>query len=266
MDNELIAMHADVITNSRHDLLDPGLLLARDGSMEIYYAPFDYVNESAEVVIVGITPGKTQMKAALEEARRQLTLGRTHEEVRKAAKEAAGFAGSLRPNLVALLDKIGLASALGLPSCAELFTTNRSRLHTCSISTFPTFVDGKDYRGTPRPLKSNLLRQQIRSHFVPMVQRLSRASFVPLGPVPTEVLSWLTSEGVLSKSQVLEGLPHPSGANAERISYFLGNKSRGDLSAKTDPVRLDIARESLVRQVQRHFANPALTEIQNRSL
>lgn len=30
--------------------------------MEIYYAPFQYINERAKVVIVGITPGLHQMK------------------------------------------------------------------------------------------------------------------------------------------------------------------------------------------------------------
>ena len=37
-------------------------------------------------------------------------------------------------------------------------------------------------------------------------------------------------------------MPHPSGANAERISYFLGRKPRERLSAKTDPHKLDGAR------------------------
>ena len=30
--------------------------------LELYYAPFEYVNEHAKVVIVGITPGLQQMK------------------------------------------------------------------------------------------------------------------------------------------------------------------------------------------------------------
>lgn len=40
-------------------------------------------------------------------------------------------------------------------------------------------------------------------------------------------------------------IPHPSGANAERIAYLLGQKPRDRLSAKTDPTRLDAARASL---------------------
>lgn len=42
---------------------------------------------------------------------------------------------------------------------------------------------------------------------------------------------------------------HPSGANAERIAYFLGRKSRSALSAKTNPDKLDRAREEMIRKV-----------------
>jgi len=45
------------------------------------------------------------------------------------------------------------------------------------------------------------------------------------------------------------GLPHPSGANAERIAFFLERKRREDLSAKVDPVKLVAARTALVEKV-----------------
>lgn len=57
--------------------------------------------------------------------------------------------------------------------------------------------------------------------------------------------------GVIQRERVLEGLPHPSGSNAERIAYFLGRKNRGALSSKTNPEKLDRAREVLRRQVAR---------------
>jgi hypothetical protein len=44
-------------------------------------------------------------------------------------------------------------------------------------------------------------------------------------------------------------LPHPSGANAERIAYFLGRKAKGDLSAKTSPGKLDEAKAQLIKRV-----------------
>jgi hypothetical protein len=67
--------------------------------------------------------------------------------------------------------------------------------------------------------------------------------------VVTDALAWLSTQGVLDPSRVLSGLPHPSGANAERIAYFLGRKSRASLSAKTDPDKLDAARERVMKAV-----------------
>jgi hypothetical protein len=48
---------------------------------------------------------------------------------------------------------------------------------------------------------------------------------------------------------VLAGLPHPSGANAERISYFLGRKSKEALSSKTNATKIDEAKLVLLKQL-----------------
>jgi len=45
--------------------------------------------------------------------------------------------------------------------------------------------------------------------------------FKPLGPKVAQVFEMLIKQGVLDSNQILFGLPHPSGANAERIAYFL---------------------------------------------
>jgi hypothetical protein len=44
-------------------------------------------------------------------------------------------------------------------------------------------------------------------------------------------------------------LPHPSGANGERIAYFTGRKPRAQLSSRTNALSLDVALESLRAQV-----------------
>ncbi|CAB4824516.1 unannotated protein [freshwater metagenome] len=69
---------------------------------------------------------------------------------------------------------------------------------------------------------------------------LPNAVWVPLGPAPASALAMLSRDGVL------DGLPHPSGANGERIAYFLGRKERQYLSAKTNAAKLDAAREGLI--------------------
>ncbi len=41
------------------------LLMAQDGAVSVYYAPFEWVNPQARVVLVGITPGKTRQGCAI---------------------------------------------------------------------------------------------------------------------------------------------------------------------------------------------------------
>ena len=63
----LFERYADVIAASserdefsRADLLVPEFRLVKDKSLEIYYAPLDFINTQAKVAVVGITPGWTQ--------------------------------------------------------------------------------------------------------------------------------------------------------------------------------------------------------------
>jgi hypothetical protein len=232
------------------DPQSPSLLMAQEGPVSVYYAPFEWVNSRARLVLVGITPGKVQATNALVEAKRALQSGEAPDVTLARAKQTGAFSGSMRPNLIALLDRIGLQVWLGLTSCAELFSTSSHLLQTASALQFPVYVDGANYNGSPDPTKSELLRAQLLEHFSPMTRALPDAVYVPLGPVPTKALTWLASRGHVPSSRVLAGVPHPSGANAERIAYFLGRKARSSLSTKTDPEKLDQAREELVKAVR----------------
>ena len=44
-------------------------------NISCYYAPFDYVNKEAKIILVGITPGATQMNRSLNAARAALEKG-----------------------------------------------------------------------------------------------------------------------------------------------------------------------------------------------
>ncbi len=61
---------------------------------------FDYVNPKAEVVIVGITPGNSQLDGSRE--------GLSPREI----KRKFAFAGSMRSNLVKMQDFIGVDGLL----------------------------------------------------------------------------------------------------------------------------------------------------------
>lgn len=227
----------------------PALQLASAGSLSVHYAPFDAVNEQARVVIVGITPGRTQAANALGEARRLLAEGAAPADVLMRAKRFGALSGALRPNLTAMLDRIGLARWLGIAGCEALFGASSQLLQTASVLPFPVFADGRNYRGAPDIVATPLLRGLLVEHFVPLVETLPDAVMIPLGPVPARAIRWLAAQGLIRPARLLEGLPHPSGANAERIAYFLGRKEAGRLSAATNAAKLDAARHRLTQAV-----------------
>jgi hypothetical protein len=228
---------------------DARLQLGASGPLAVYYAPFEAVNLRAKLVLVGITPGRVQATNALAEARRQLEAGASAEAAIRTAKQVGAFSGPMRTNLVEMLDHIGLAKWLKIASCAELFESRSDLLQTASVLQFPVFVDGENYSSSPDPIRTPLLRSMVLDHFAQLGSLLPDAVFVPLGPVPTKVMQWLADEGRFTSEQVLAGLPHPSGANGERIQYFLGRKDASRLSAKTNASLLDAARTALLSQV-----------------
>jgi hypothetical protein len=233
------------------DRLIHKMLLAQEGDLSTCYAPFEYVNEHAKVVIVGITPGKTQMVNAIKEARRQIDAGADDIQILKAAKQTGAFSGAMRPNLVALLDTIGINQWLGISSCDSMLGSGSAAdlVQTTSALRNPVFFRGENYSGSPNMIRTPFLRAQLVEYLGRDLQQLKNAVFVPLGDKVAEALRFLADKGMIQKARILDGLPHPSGANAERIAYFLQKKSRQDLSIKTDPNKLDAAKEHLLSQV-----------------
>ena len=234
-------------------------LLSSEGNIETFYAPFDYINTQARICICGITPGYQQAINALNEARNQLKAGATSSEVKRCAKETASFSGPMRNNLIAMLDQIGINNLLSIDSCARLFDTHKHLVHYTSALRYPVFVNCENYSGSPAMLSRPSLRQQVDTYLAEEVSILGqRCIYVPLGPKVAEVLSRLQTKGLLKPEQILAGLPHPSGANAERISYFLGKKPRDQLSVKTNADALDGARSQLKLKVSQ-LADKALS-------
>ena len=127
------------------DMLCPELLLFEKGRLSIRYCPFDSVIPKAKLVIVGITPGLHQMFLSCQEAQRALTEGQTGEDVLHRAGAVGGFAGSMRTNLVAMLDGIGLHEKLGIDSTRSLFGDHHELLSGTSAVIYPAFVNGKNY-------------------------------------------------------------------------------------------------------------------------
>jgi hypothetical protein len=221
-------------------------LLAREGNLSAHYIPFDYVNPAARLVLVGISPGFVQWKNAVREARRRLALGAPEDDVLRAAKYTGAFSGAIRPNLVALLDHVGLQRWLGIASCASLFDADAHLMHVTAVLRHPIFVADKNYNGaSPNMLTTPLLQTQMLDYFAREAKALPDAVYVPLGPKVGLALDWLAQRGVLPAARILHGIPHPSGANAERIAYFLGRKDKATLSSRTNGARIDADRLAL---------------------
>ena len=241
-------MRADVAAY-RAGLNNPDLKFDQLGDLSIDYAPFDHIELTAELAIVGLTPGRVQAANAIEAMARALRQGQTPESALAIAKRAASFSGPMRSNLVALLDAIGLPAVYGHSSSADFFKDEGARVHFTSVLRYPVFVGGNNYSGTPAPLRHPLLRKMIDTHLGSEVDALPHTTWVPLGRDAESVLLHLAQEGRIRRTRILAGLPHPSGANAERIAYFLGRKPRNALSRKTEPNALDAAKDQLLGQV-----------------
>lgn len=229
--------------------LDGRLVLSILGDVKVCYAPFDHIQTSAKLVLVGITPGAQQARNALIELHRKLAAGADHRTALSAAKVFASFSGPMRKNLVAMLDHIGLNRWLGVSTTEQVWGDRSDLVHFTSALRYPVYVAGKNYSGSPSMVTTPLLRELLERYLGEEAGALPKAVWIPLGPSATEGVSWIAQQGFLKQQQVLTGLPHPSGANAERIAYFLGRKDRALLSPKTSADSIDAARSRLVAQV-----------------
>ena len=73
-------------------------LINKEGNIKIYYAPFDYVNSKAKIMIVGITPGLQQMLQSFQ----VINDGKSLKEV----KDLSSFKGSMRTTLIKYMNAL----------------------------------------------------------------------------------------------------------------------------------------------------------------
>ena len=213
----------------KNEILIEDFLIDKENNIEIYYAPHnEYLNEKAKIFIVGITPGFQQMSTAIQTARICIEEGKTLEETKYLCKAAGRFSGSLRKNIINMLDEIELNEAIGLESCSELFSDKDYLLHTVSLIPYPVFVKKQNYTGhTPKLLKSDFLMKYIRENFINEIHQIGNFEdilLIPLGKAVEEVFCKLKDENLIKDNQILMGFPHPSGANVNRLVQLEENK------------------------------------------
>ena len=216
---------------TKEELLTTDFLIDKEDNIEIYYAPHnEYINSKAKVLIVGITPGFIQMNTAIATARKELEKNNSIEDIQYKCKVAGRFSGSLRKNIINMLNEIKLNEVLNLDSCSELFDKKDYLMHTVSLIPYPVFVKKQNYSGhTPKLLKSDFLMKYIYNNFINEINQLDNFEdilLIPLGKAVEEVLCKLKDEGFIKENQILMGFPHPSGANVNRLIQLETNKEK----------------------------------------
>ncbi|MFC5061621.1 hypothetical protein [Actinomycetospora atypica] len=209
------------------DVTAERFLLHRDPALEVYFAPLDRFNASARVALVGITPGRSQARLALATASAALRAGASLDVALAQAKSTASFADPMRRNLVTMLDGIGLATALDIPTCNDLFHERTDLVAMTSVVCHPVFVrGGENYRGSSPALDGHpLLRAFAERVLAAALTSAPDALVVPLGVAAEQ---GFRLAGV-DPARVLSGFPHPSGGNGHRVAFFA--RERSQLSA-----------------------------------
>jgi len=190
-------------------------LVKKEGNIKIYYAPFDYVNFEAKIMIVGITPGLQQMLQSFQ----VINDGKSLKEV----KDLSSFKGSMRTSLIKYLDELEVNKKLKIKSCESLFNKNSKYLHTTSLVKYPVFDQGKNYSGA-NILKKKILIEFIEKNFLKELKTLKKAIIIPLGNTVSSTIEYLNNKYDLKLACFLKGFPHPSGANARKNIQFKENK------------------------------------------
>lgn len=177
---------------------------------------FDYVNPKAEVVIVGITPGNSQLDGSRD--------GMSPREI----KRMYAFAGSMRHWLVNMLDYIGINQLLNIGTCSSLWGDDFDKVEMTSLLKDATYEIKKDgsremFRHASKIEKSKKLTRMLEDGFVKNCGKYENSVlFVACGPGVYDILKKLQNEKKIEG--LVAGIAHPSGANLGRILCYMGQK------------------------------------------
>ena len=196
-------------------IVNKEFLIEKDGNIEIYYAPFDYINSKAKIAIVGITPGLQQMTQSFQ----AIKDGKSLKEV----KDLSSFKGSMRTTLIKYMDELKINKILKIKTCESLFNLDNKYLHTTSLVKYPVFDKGKNYSGA-NILKKKILLEFIEDNFLKELKIFQNSIIIPLGNTVSSTIDYLNIKHQLNLKCFLKGFPHPSGLNVRKNIQFKDNK------------------------------------------
>lgn len=222
-----------------------------------FYAPFDWVNVEADIVLIGITPGRQQAEVGLVELRRCLLLGLSMSQALASAKATASFAGSMRGVASQLMDHFRINTVLKLDKSSDLFGSSSRRVHYTSAFRYPVLESKgsiyKNYSGGK--FQSNpLLMGMVEKYLVPELTALPDAWLIPFGPTPAGVLEMLAKRGEISGKRLLCGLNHPSGEQWNRHNCQLDRVDHARCAPNVGCNKIQAKSGQLRRAVASHLS------------
>lgn len=185
---------------------------------------FDYVNENAEVVIVGITPGVTQMKKGKSQEPREI-------------KREHAFAGkNMRRNLIEMFKGIQLGDHLKISGEYEVMEAGVAlwsdeffdKVEMTSLLKEATFCNCRMFNNPSKIEDSDALKEVFEKGFKKDCAKYTKAKlFIALGNKVKDELERLKNEEVINANII--AIPHPSGANNGRVKAFLDGLNPNNL-------------------------------------
>ncbi len=223
-----LSSYRDILLSPRAPAaLSPRLKLVERSEIRVSYAPVDWVNRAASVVLVGITPGRYQATQAIAEARRCLQARLSNNTSLRRANHVAAFSGPMRRNLVSMLDGIGLQDGLDLDTADQLFTSHQRLVACVSAISYPVFFRGRNYSGHRPPLtKDRLLRSLVVASLGAQLGMVRDALVIPLGSAAQKAVELLIDQNLLEEDRCLLGFPHPGPIFAGRLDQYRRRRRR----------------------------------------
>ena len=210
---------------SQNDLLIHHFRLYFKDGLEVYYAPVGHVRKKAKIVLIGVTPGWSQTELSYRMARSLIERWKNHGRVLSEIKRQIAFAGSMRKNLLTMLNELRLPDCLEIKTSEVLFDEKINLLHSTSALRYPIFYRGNNYTGhAPKILTPALHRMMIEKILGQELRQVPAALIIPLGNASSSAVEYLAENGMVDKKRCLFGFPHPSGANAHRVKEFTNRK------------------------------------------
>jgi hypothetical protein len=209
----------------RPALCNAAFRLCRCGPLEAFYAPLDWVNRGARLVLLGAAPGWHEMETAFRIVRAGLAAPDNDLAVLRRARLAARPPSTQRQRVLWLLRaaEAGMPALGGAPVTA-LFEQESALVHWTWVARFPVFVRGRNYSGRdPSILLSPLMRAFVTDALAGELAAIPEALVVPIGAPAADALWLLVQTGMLERDRLGPPLPDPTQWTGEQLRRWVSS-------------------------------------------